>query len=387
MRRRSVLLLLAGTLWVLGSALVPGAAGAAGAAPTQGSTYAVQADAQAPNSEPWDFLRFFPHAITVHQGDVIDTAWGGTDAPHTSSFVDTSDPETWRAQNQCDGCAYAPFEPDVLAGGDDDELVVNPTVLNPTSVTCGTEAAPCSFDGSSVVTSGLLFSNPAAEPSFYVQVDAPVGHYSLLCLLHPGMEIPVTVRPPDKPIPSPDAVAQRLQHDLTVSQTVDGPAADAQAQEVSSQEIGHGRIDWTLNAGGFQNQVTANEYIDAGLTVHVGDQVTFQGQNEIHTATLPFSSVDTVPFLLTQCEVPGPDIPANDPSDCADPSEFQVALNNRAIDPTASNLLINPNRFRNSGLLGAPGTYTFVAAAPGTYTVVCLVHGPSMTTTITVEGN
>jgi plastocyanin len=378
MLKRRGLLIAVTSLWVLAVGMVPAHAGSA-------TTFTVQLDAQAPNSEPWDFLRMFPHAISVHQGDVIDAAWGGSGAPHTASFVNTDDPEQWRADNQCDGCPWAAFLPDALLGGDDPELDFNPAVNLPSSFTCGSAGAPCSFDGSSIVNSGVQFSLPGGEPSFFVQVDAAPGTYSMLCMLHPGMEIPLTVRPPDKPVAGPHKVAHRAASEVDSAIRVDGAQADAQAQEVTAQGIGGGRIDWTINAGGFSNQVTANEYIDAGLSVHVGDEVTVLGNNEIHTATIPSDAVNTTPFLKTQCEVPGPDIPASDPSQCADPSDFQVALNNRALLPASSNALTNPDRYRNSGLLAAPGSYTFVAKVPGTYSVVSLVHGPTMTTTITVE--
>jgi hypothetical protein len=92
-----------------------------------------------------------------------------------------------------------------------------------------------------------------------------------------------------------------------------------------------------------------------------------------------------VPFIKPQCEVPGPDIPASSPGDCADPSQFELALNNQAIFPTDSNELSDPDAFVNSGLLAEPGSHTFVAVNPGTYSMVCLVHGPSMSTTVTVE--
>jgi plastocyanin len=32
------------------------------------------------------------------------------------------------------------------------------------------------------------------------------------------------------------------------------------------------------------------------------------------------------------------------------------------------------------------GSFTFVAKNPGEYTMVCLVHGPEMMMTVTVEG-
>ena len=48
--------------------------------------------------------------------------------------------------------------------------------------------SPCTFDGTGVVSSGLQFSTPGSEPHFWTNVTAPVGTYTFLCLLHPGMQ-------------------------------------------------------------------------------------------------------------------------------------------------------------------------------------------------------
>lgn len=378
MRRfRGLAVVLASALAVMG--------GATAASAERGATYTVQLDAQPPAGEPLAFLRLFPHAIAVHRGDVIDAAWGGIDTPHTASFVNTTDPDQWRADNQCQGCPYAPFVPDSAVGGDDNELVFNPAVAVPSSFGCGDPGTPCVFDGTAVTNSGVNFPNPASQPSFFVRVGAPVGQYTILCLLHEGMQIPLRVEAPAVPIPSPAEVTARGQHEAQKAANTDGHVADAEAQQVQSQGIGGGRVLWTINAGGFSNNVTANEYVESGLQVRVGDRIEVDGNNEIHTATFPAEAINRVPFTISQCEVPGPDTPANSPADCQDPQQFQVALNNDAILPSDSNRLVRPNRFVNSGLLPAEGTsYTFVAKAAGTYSLICLVHGPEMSTTVTV---
>src|SRR5689334_17697680 len=110
MRTRLLLLAMTAT-WMVGYVAMPAHAS------TSANTYTVQLDAPAPNSEPWDFLRMFPDGIAVHQGDVIDAAWAGSDAPHTASFVNTADPEGWRATNQCQGCPWTLSVPDSAIGG------------------------------------------------------------------------------------------------------------------------------------------------------------------------------------------------------------------------------------------------------------------------------
>jgi plastocyanin len=367
------------TLWAGPLSAVPASA--------SGSLYTVMVDAQPTPGEPWAFESYFPHAIKVHQGDTITAAWNGTDFPHTATFVNTTNPDAWRQHNQGPSGPYTVVVPDSAVGGDDNELVFNPSVLFPSSFGCGTAAIPCSFDGTSVVSSGVLFSNPSAQPSFSVQVNAPVGHYSLLCLLHPGMDIPVDVVSPDQSIPSPAQVSALGAKEAARANAVDAPKADAQAQQVTTSDIGGGHTRWTISAGGFYKQVSANEYPDNGLTIRVGDELQVNGTEEIHTATFPLSAASTVPFTVSQCEVPGPDIPATSPADCASPSQFQIALNNQAVAPTPSNELSDPGAFVNGGLITTGQSSIFRAVTPGTYTMVCLVHGPMMSTTITVVGS
>lgn len=164
----------------------------------------------------------------------------------------------------------------------------------------------------------------------------------------------------------------------------DGSIADDLAQTVKKTRVGpHHRF--TVWAGGFWNQVSADEYPDHSLNLHVGDRLRVLGNFEIHTATFPKSSSRSVPLITTQCEVPGRDTPATSPADCAAPTDFQLAFDNKAIMPTASNRLKSSTAFVNSGLLTYGSDNTFVARRPGTYTFVCLVHGPQMSETVHVS--
>jgi len=366
---------------VLAQALlaVPGAN--AGTAPV----YKVQLDGLPPKHDNWSFLRYFPRTITVHRGAVVEAAWAGAGAPHTATMVPEANADTWRQQNQDPGDPYAFVVPDSAVGGDDSENVVNPAAAFPSDPTCGSEAGnACAFDGTSVVNSGFMFGDPSNEPSFFVKMDAPVGTYSFLCLVHPGMEMTVNVVGKGQAVPTPSQIQAKATTQFAKATNVWGPAADFQAQQVVSGPVDGGHTSYTLWAGGFSHNVSADEYPDKPLTIHVGDKVQFLGNYEIHTATIPASSIGTVPLITTQCEVPGPDTSATSPADCSDPTKFQIAFNNEAVVPSASSTLTDPTAFVNSGLLSAPSSTTFVADAPGTYTVICLVHGPAMSTTIKV---
>jgi plastocyanin len=351
-----------------------------------GQSFTVKVDGTPPTGDPWAFLRFFPGAsLRVHPGDVIDFAWAGTDTPHTATLVPDADPAAWRQDNQGQGDAFQDPIPDSVVGGDDGDLIENPAVVSPTDPTCGTETAPCSFDGTSVVSSGFQFSNPSAQPSFFASVDAPVGTYSFLCLLHPGMEDVLKVVPDATTIPTPAEVDTKAAKQLTKAINVDGAAAHLQAQTIAVGVSRSGHTKVFINAGGFSNQVSANEFPDIPISANVGDRIVVRGMPEIHTATFPRKAFKTTPFVVPDCELPGADTPAQSPADCANPSQFELVLNAKALAPTKSNKLKDPTTFVNSGLLIIPGTSTFIATAPGKYTFVCLVHGPEMSGVIKVR--
>jgi plastocyanin len=366
--------------FVVGVAATPAAAGDA--------HYRVQIDAHAPPGEPWAFNRMFPAQLRVHRGDDVKFAWAGDGTPHTSSVVPAADANQWRADNQGPGDPYEPNISDLAVGGDDNDIIDNPAVDLPSSFVCGSPGAPaCSFDGSAVVNSGLQFGDPDAEPSFSVSMDAPVGGYSFLCMIHPGMQIPVTVVGRSTAVPTPQKVAQRTAAQVAKAIAVDAEAADEQAQQVTSTVLEDGRTQWNLNAGGFSNGVSANEFPDdQPLSVEKGDRIHFAATNEIHTISFPFGSVFDADkqFINTVCEQTGADAPATSPSDCASPADFQIVVNPTVLFPTKSNELINPGRFVNSGLIVGPQESTFIAARRGSYSYVCLVHGPQMSGSITI---
>jgi plastocyanin len=360
------------------------------AAAVGAQTYRLQLDARAPVGEPWAFLRFFPGGLTVHQGDTVNSAWAGEGTPHTATLVPSANASAWRATNQGPGGPQDPSQfpwalqvPDVLVGGDDNQVDINPAVGGPTDPSCGSSGNPCAFDGSGVVNSGLQFSSPGSQPHFFAHVTAPPGNYSFVCLLHPGMQIPLHVVAGGTSIPAPEEVAVKAKHQAQHARRVDAGIADDLAQTVKRTPVGpNTRI--TIWAGGFWNQVSADEFPDDPIRAHVGDRVRVLGNFEIHTATFPRSSAATVPFITPQCEVTGPDTPASSPADCAAPTDFQIAFNSTALLPTAKDTLTSPSAFVNSGLMAWGTSHSFIAKQPGTYRFVCLVHGPSMSGTIRV---
>ena len=130
------------------------------------ATYRVQLDAQPPAGEPWAFLRMFPGPkLAVHQGDVVRSTSVALDTPHTVTFVPSDDPDTWRADNQGPGGAWAPIEPDALAGGDDDEEpVINPAVGFRATPRAGRRPIPAPSTAARSPTAGSSTRTPETNP-------------------------------------------------------------------------------------------------------------------------------------------------------------------------------------------------------------------------------
>ncbi len=208
-------------------------------------------DARPPAGASWQFNRFFPGGtLQVHPGDVVNFAWRGAGAPHTATLVPEADADAWRGENQGAGGAYELVALDTAFGGDDGEPIFNPAVLAPSPTGCGSTEAPCAFDGTAVVNSGFMFSNPADQPSFAMSVDAPEGTYAFLCLLHPGMQATLEVVDPAQAIPSPAEVRTEARAEVQTAVGVDGPAAERMAQRLRRTDIRGGSERVTLNAGG-----------------------------------------------------------------------------------------------------------------------------------------
>jgi plastocyanin len=364
--------------------IVAGIAPVASASP---ATYRVQADTFPPGQEPWEFTQFFPSGgLTVHEGDLVDANFSGFGF-HTATLIPSAHPNAWRSVWQAPGAPFAVEVRDNALGGDDNEIVFNPVAVADRHK-CGKAASsPCTFNGVEPLNGG----GHGSGQSFFVRIAAPPGQYSLLCLLHAHMQVPLTVAAPGASIPSPAAVDAQAQKDIANAKQVDGPAADAQAQAVNRRVLGGGRRLVTIHAGGSARGVSAIEFNDNGLTLHVGDRLRVLGTNEIHTASFPHDSFKTVQGFIVQCERPGPDqlFARNCP-----PTKLEFLLSAQLVQPTPSLLLRDPSAFVNSGLLHAPNGLgllnarsqtTFVARVPGTYSMICLIHGPIMSTTVTVR--
>ena len=357
--------------------------------------------AAVPAGHNWGFNDFFPRSLTVHKGQTIQFVLAGF---HTATLLPKG------------ASAVADLKNNAVAAADVDDAAANPggqthsqlrlPAIMPTSFTCGTAANPCSFTGAAVISSGAPLA-PGGGP-FVVTINAPVGVYTLLCRIHPGMTATIRVAPASVPATTAKALAAGVKSQVA-SDVKEGLLAEKQASGVSSSTLPDGHTLWMVNVGASSpsRHVAILEFLPGTLSVHPGDLVLWNSPaaNEIHTVTFP-GDIHTDQVPLCEDASTGTDTPATPlhtpplgPTDFAcgtgPVGEIEFAPGNgvRTIADTTT--------VSDSGVLGsaaaraawglpasaALSTWTIgvsATALPGTYTFVCQIHA-GMTATLIVH--
>jgi plastocyanin len=365
--------------------------GAAGAPPPL--TITADQPAAVPAGHLWAFNDFFPRSLTVHKGQTIQVAIQGF---HTATFLPKG--SSAAAELKANGVVTADADDTASnPGGQTHSQLRIPAIL-PTSQTCGTAKAPCSFTGAAVVSSGAPLG-PTTGP-FVVTINAPVGVYTLLCRIHPGMTGTIRVAPASAPVTGAAALAAGVKRQIAADVTA-GLLAEKQGSVVSSSTLPDGHTLWMVNVGASSpaRHVTILEFLPGTLSVHPGDLVTWTSPaaNEPHTVTFPGDlHTDQVP--LCEDATTGTDTPAT-PTVIPPTGPFDFACGTRPgpadeVELAPGNgvrTLLDATTVSDSGLLasgaaraayGLPASAAFStwtigvsASAPaGTYTFVCQIH-------------
>jgi plastocyanin len=202
--------------------------------------------------------RFYPEAITIHQGDSVAFAPVGA---HTVTF------------NRPPGPVFAFFGPS-----------------GSTTISSPTQQTNCGFIGGGPGAPGCTLTFAST---------LPVGHYTVLCLLHLGMAETIHVVAAGASLPKTSAeyraIAQRqIARDLAaVAQTA------AEARDNFEDEDGSP----TVLVGVGNRRVTNLRFFPASVTVRVGQRVTFlktKDPTEPHTVTFGAEPADPIAQLLVR---------------------------------------------------------------------------------------
>jgi plastocyanin len=351
-------------------------------------TYVIAADAPeaVPAGRIWAYNDFFPRSLSVAQGSIVKFAIKGF---HTATILPTG---MTAAQDFAAGGSVVANDTDdtELNANGTKKTVFNLPALSPIlpSPTCGTDASPCSFTGTSILSESPLFAGPpgapppsAPPPPTAIKVDAPAGTYVFHCRIHPEMNASLTVLAAGSTEgASPDDVASASAAQVaadTAAATATFNAKNKATRQINS----NGSSTWIVNLGAEtpDHKVDILEMLPAKITIKSGDRVVWrvQGRNEPHTVTFPRDlETDSVP----KCEgANGQDVPCTGP-----PDEIEIGGGNGV------STVKSPTTVSDSGLLLAAVSaaalgadpagalhkwrVSFAGAVKGTYKYVCQIH-------------
>jgi plastocyanin len=299
-----------------------------------------------------DFDGFFPASSEIHVGDSVKFAINGF---HTVTFLAKGQALPpliiTSLTNPIIGQLDAANKPFWFNG--QPSQIINPEAA--------AAAGRRSYKGGSYLNSGL----PAGEgpPKPFVVKFTKVGTYAFHCIVHPGMNGVVRVRPKRKRIPS-------ARRDLVAA------AAQAKAALLSARKLAKVKpAANTVLAGNDRGSVAWLRFFPSNLTVKAGTTVEFKiaSKREVHTFTFgPAAYTHKIENTFTtpvQGVTPGP------------PTLIVNPLGGYPSDPPplpSNNGANHGNGFEGSGILALggplPSSVKIKFTKPGAYSFECVIH-------------
>ena len=376
---------------LIGGLLLVSVSAVAAAPITPAFTITADRAAAVPAGHLWGFNDFFPRTATIETGGTLQFASEGF---HTATLLPLSWSEA--ADNDVNGIAAADLDDAARnANGTTKGLENFPAIFPVPAQGCGTADAPCTFDGTGIVSAGLSLTGPPAP--FMVTVTAPPGAYTFHCRIHPWMAGTLNVVAKGSPGVTTAASAEAAATAQAAEDVAAGMAAEAAASKAGRVKRANGTTTWNLTVGTSDpaGHVAVLEMLPRKITIKKGDTVVWRPRdlNEPHTITFP-KDLGTADVPL--CEGPGgKDTPAI-PTVIPPLSPFDFGCNGRPADEiefgggNGVRTITSPRTVSNSGLVAnstvaagfdMPATVTlsswwvrFTGARAGTYHYVCQLH-------------
>jgi plastocyanin len=337
-----------------------------------------------------------PDTISVHRGDVLTFNFQGF---HTATLIPAGiGAEDWRMDHTGPGGDFALLQND--SHDPPPAFKFNKRVLFPSAPGCGSTTAPCHYNGTAVVNSGV----PISAPTFSATVDAlPGTTFWVVCIVHGMMEMRVKVVP-DTTATTTQAQINADNSSVNAAQREEAAAVINRLQKPTHHKTASGHRVWDAYSGYDGDGWGLDGMFPTTLRIHKGDTVRWhfaQLLGNIHTVTFPRStalSLANKDFAGQNvvCETPTGDTPPDAPpptfcSSGAQNAKFVV----RAIGvlPQGSHTFRGKKTgLRSSGVRGAdaPSTapydlkFTKVSPKKG-FRYACAVHGAMMSGTVIVR--
>jgi plastocyanin len=157
-----------------------------------------------------------------------------------------------------------------------------------------------SYDGTSFISSGLVFGGAASTASYSVTFPNK-GTYAYFCILHPGMKGSVVVQTPD--IGQPDNQASvDARGDLVVSSAMSelkalAAASGAQQVAVTSRPGGGRKYSLAISSAHDSNSGDVQQFFPATINIGVNDSI--EWVSNVHTPhTVTFGNPADVAKLI-----------------------------------------------------------------------------------------
>ena len=389
MRRRGFAL--AAAMALIGGLLLTSSSTVMAAPISPQFTITADRNAAVPVGHRWAFNDFFPRTATIETGGTFQFT---TEGFHTATLL----PLSWSqaADNDANGIAAVDLDDSARnPNGTTKALEIVPAIFPVPAQGCGTPDAPCTFDGTGIVSMGMSLTGPPAP--FVVTVTAPPGAYTFHCRIHPYMAGTLNVVAKGSAGVTTAASADAAAATQATEDVAAGMAAEAAVSKAGQVKNANGTTTWKLTVGTSDpaGHVAVLDMLPRKITIKKGDTVVWKARdkNEPHTVTFPKDlNTDAVPL----CEGSGgkdtPAIPTVNPP----MSPFDFGCSGHPADEFAFGggngvkTITSPKTVSDSGLVAstsvtagfdmpvtvalASWSVKFTGAAAGTYHYVCQIH-------------
>lgn len=230
-------------------------------------------------------------------------------------------------------------------------------------------SGPKTISGKTPASSGAIFATSPKKPGKAEYTFPKPGVFKMLCQIHPGMEMTVTVKPSGANVPSAEDVAARTKAETD--------AAWGKADALAKAKVPSGTV--TMGIGG---KTTILDFLPALTTVKAGSTVTFVNRSPSEVHNVGFGPAKYLDKFMKQTDL----FPAGPGGKNQVTPVFVYGSDPRGTPFTKT---AHGNGFYATPLAdgakgGLPNSVRVTFADPGTYKFICLLHGPDMSAAIRV---
>lgn len=223
--------------------------------------------------------------------------------------------------------------------------------------------------GKTPASSGAIVATSPKKPGKATFTFPKAGNFKILCQIHPGMEMTVTVKPKGATVPSADDVAARIKTETD--------AAWAKAKVLEEKRVPAGTI--TMGIGG---KTTILDFLPAVTRVKVGATVRFVNRSSSEIHNVGFGPLKYIDGFMKQTDL--------FPMGPGAKNQVTPAFIYGSDPPgTAFDGTNHGNGFFATPLAdgargGLPNSQRVTFTAPGKYHFICMLHGRDMAADVIV---